>query len=110
MVLPIHLAGNRLRIRIDEQLVGIEAQPLLRTERAMDAIAVELPRLQAGHVAVPDEVGLLFYINAFGLFAAAAVKQAELYPLSFFRIEREVHPRSVPCGPLLIRTARKNFS
>ena len=76
----------------------------------MDAIAVELPRLQAGHVAVPDEVGLLFYINAFGLFAAAAVKEAELHPLSFFRIEREVHPRTVPCCPLLIRAAGKNLS
>src|SRR5258708_23609413 len=53
-VAPYEPSGELLRIRIDEELVGIEAQPALGLIGGMNAIAVELPLGYIAHVTVPD--------------------------------------------------------
>ena len=50
---PIHLACERLGIRIDHQLVRIEAQALVRLIRTVHAIAIELPGQNPLQIAVP---------------------------------------------------------
>ncbi len=48
------MIGEALCVGVDEQLVGVEAMPLLRLERPVGAVAVELSRTQARDIAVPD--------------------------------------------------------
>ena len=44
------------RVRVEQQLVGIEAVPFPGRVRSMDAVSVELARPQARNIAVPDFV------------------------------------------------------
>lgn len=42
-VRPIDIAGNRLRVRIDQNLGGVESEADLRLVQAVDTVAIELP-------------------------------------------------------------------
>ena len=75
---PGDLAGIFPGIGVEQQLVGVEAMPLLGLEAAMDAIAVALSGLHAGQVAVPDLVGVFRQGDAGDLGLPALVEQAEL--------------------------------
>ena len=86
-----------LRVRIDQQLRGVEAPPVSRVVRAVDAVAVPLPGPDAGQVAVPVERRPLVDVDA--LLAAVLVEQAELDALGVLREEREVRAAAVPVGP-----------
>src|SRR5947209_5388240 len=57
-VAPLDPASDRLGVRVDEQLRGIEAMSLLGPVRTVDAIAVVLPRANVREIAVPDLIGL----------------------------------------------------
>ena len=57
--LPAHATFDRLRVRIDQQLGGVEAVPALGRVRAVDAAAVALPGPDSRQVAVPVEGGAL---------------------------------------------------
>ena len=85
-LLPIDAAGNRLGIRVDEQLGGVEAQAARRFPGAMDAIAVELPRLQSRNVSMPDESGLFAQPDAASLATSAAVVETHFDLGRVFRI------------------------
>ena len=65
---PIRHAGDRLGVRIEQHLVGVEAMAFVRLVRSVDAVAVELPGPDVGQVDVPDHVGVLGQIDALGLF------------------------------------------
>src|SRR6185437_10387867 len=56
-----------LGVGLDEELVGIEALPLLRAVGSMGAIAVEESRLGLGKVAVPDLIRALAQLDALQL-------------------------------------------
>ncbi len=84
------------RVRIEQQLVGVEAMTLRRLVRAVYAIAVELPGREARHVAVPDEVGALAQREACVLAPAARVEQAQLDAFGVAREEREIDPGAIP--------------
>ena len=56
---PIHFARDGVRVRIDQQLGGIEAQALVRVVRPVHAVAVKLPRLYRRQIAMPDVRGPL---------------------------------------------------
>jgi hypothetical protein len=58
-VAPTEFADDRLRIRIEQQLVAIEAVAARRVVRPIAAVTVKLPRRDVGEVAVPDLVGVL---------------------------------------------------
>ena len=58
-VRPFELAGERFRIRVEQQLVRIEAMAGAGVVRAIGAIAVDLSDLGVGKIAVPDFVGAL---------------------------------------------------
>ncbi len=56
-VIPEQFAADRFRVGIKQDLVRIEAEPCAGMPRTVHAVAVELPRLGLGQVAVPDVVG-----------------------------------------------------
>src|SRR5436190_13696464 len=51
-VRPTNVASDRPGIRIEQDFVRVEAMPLLGLVRAVDSIAVELPRNDVGQVDV----------------------------------------------------------
>ena len=85
---------DRLRIRVDEQLVRVETVPARRVVRPVDAVAVALSRPDAGDVAVPVVRGVVGELDA--CLGAVLVEQAELDALGVLGEEREVRPFAVP--------------
>ena len=59
LVGPAHVAADRLGVRVEHDLVGIEAVPAGGLVRPVDAVAVELAGQDVGQVGVPDLVGVL---------------------------------------------------
>jgi len=53
---PPHIAANRLGIGVEHQLAGVKAVALLRLVRAVDPVAVELPREDLWQVHMLDLV------------------------------------------------------
>ena len=84
------------RVRVEEQLVRIEAMARVRLVRAVHAIAVELARAHLRQTAVPDEVGALAQREAAHLALAGLVEEAQLELLGVLRVDREIHSLAVP--------------
>ena len=94
---PVDGSVDRLRVRVDEQLRGVEplAAPSGRTP--MDAVAVALARTDAREVAVPVERRPLVELDA--LLAPVLVEETELDAVRVLGEEREVRSVAVPLGP-----------
>src|SRR4029079_1785453 len=104
-IAPRERADDRLRVRIEQQLLRIEAMALLRLIRTVHAIAVELAGPRFGQVAMPDLIGLLAQRDALQLAPPAIIEQAQLDAIRKLREQREVDPLAVPR-----RTLRKGFT
>src|SRR5512140_2592782 len=89
-VAPLELSGQAARVRIDHQLVRIEAMAFVRRVGAMDAIAVQQARSRFRQVAVPDLVGALAQRDALQLASSGGIEDAELHPLRELREQREI--------------------
>src|SRR6476659_6739713 len=63
-VRPIDIAGNRLRIRIDQDLGWVESEADFRLVQAVDTVAIELAWPYLRQVDVPDEISAFFDPNA----------------------------------------------
>ena len=55
---PAQRPADDAGVGIEHQLVGIEAMTGVRREGTVDAVAIELARLNVRQIAVPDHVGL----------------------------------------------------
>ena len=86
---PVHLAGECLRVRIDQQLVGIEAKAGLRLPWPLDAIAVSLARLDVANHAMPHERRALSQRHAVDL-VACLVEEANRDSGGVFRKQGKV--------------------
>ena len=106
-LVPAEFAGQRPGVRVDQQFVGIAAQSLGGMVNAVDAIAVLLPGLAAGQVAVPDGARVAGQVMA-GDGAAALVEQAQLDVLRDLGVDREVGAVLVRSGAEWSRAARLN--
>ena len=98
-LVPVDLAGGRLGVGVEQELVGVAAQALGRVPRAVDAVAVALARLDGRDVAVPD-VGVDLGDLELGLHERAGlvgvgVEEAELDALGDLAEEREVRAGAV---------------
>ena len=93
-VAPEDRALDRLRVRVDQQLGGVEAVTLLGRPGTVDAVAVALPGPDPRQVAVPVERRALRQLVA-GL-AIVLVEEAELDLLGVLGEEREVRALAVP--------------
>jgi hypothetical protein len=100
---PAQRAGVGARVRIEQQLVRIEAVAAVRLVRAVDAIAVERAGPDVGQVAVPDLVGELGQRDPLELLLAAGVEEADLDLRRVRREEREVDALAVPRRSARIR-------
>ena len=96
--IPLQLAVMRARVRIEQQLVRIEAMTGRRLVRPVHAIAVQRRRTDAGHVAVPDLVGVLGQLDPLQLAVARRVEQADLDLGGVGGEQAEVDPLAVPGG------------
>ena len=83
-------AGQPLRVRVDQKLVGIEAVALVGAIGALGAVAIELPRPQPRHVAVPDVAIALRQIEPAYLVLSVFGKQAQRHAARMFREYGEV--------------------
>ena len=110
-LVPPHVAVDRARVGIDEQLVGVEAMAALRLVGAVHAVAVALPGPQAGNVDVPDLVGLLGQHDPARLDVSLARPRRGTArpPVGVLGEEREVHALAVPRRAEGIGAARPDF-
>ena len=97
-----HVAGvvpdralDRLRVRVDQQLAGVEAVTLRRRVRPGDAEPVALARPDQRQVAVPVQRGPLGQVDAL-LVAVVGVEQAQLHAGRVLGEQREVRAAAVP--------------
>src|SRR5665648_215923 len=88
------LLARAARIGVEQQLVGVEAMAVARRVRPMHAVAVELARGEARHIAVPHLVGVLRQRDARRL-GAARVKQAKLHARRMSGEQGEVYAAPV---------------
>src|SRR5690606_29310977 len=51
---PAEIAQQLARIRVEQQLVWIEAMSLCNVPGTVDSISIHRPRLRSGQIAVPD--------------------------------------------------------
>ena len=109
-VRPIHLAGDRLCVRIDEQLRAVETHPALRIVRAVNAIAVKLSRLDIRKKNVPDLVCLLRQrdANVF-LRCVKTIEEAEIDRRGRLGKERKIYAVAQPRRSERIGIAQPNF-
>jgi hypothetical protein len=77
-IAPNEPSGQLPRIRIDEELVRVEAQSTLGLIGAMHPIAIELPRRHIAEIAMPDILGAFRERDALDLPPAMALEEAEL--------------------------------
>ena len=101
---PLERPADALGVGIEQQLVGIEAQPGVRIVRAVHAVAVQLPRSDLGQVQVPGPVGALADPDA-GLVLARGIEQAQLDGFRTLGEQREVDAATVPRGSTRKRQA-----
>ena len=95
-VAPDQPPGEPLGVRIEQELVGIEAVAVLGLIRAVNAVAIELPGRNVIEVAVPDVLAALGKFDALELAPALAVEQAKLDLLRVGGEQRKVGAPAVP--------------
>src|SRR5579871_1860503 len=72
---PIDHTMDRLRVGIDQKLIGVEPFAAFGLVGAVDAIPVELPEFYAGNVTVPDKPRTLADGDNLGHFGAAILEE-----------------------------------
>jgi hypothetical protein len=95
--IPVDRALDRLGIRVDQQLVGVEAPPLLRGPRPVHPVRVPPAGADLRQVAVPVERRPLGQRDA--RLVVVLVEEAELDVHGVLREQREVRPLAVPGRP-----------
>jgi hypothetical protein len=102
---PLQAADVGARVRVEEQLVGVEAVALGGRVGAVHAVAVHRARTDARDAAVPYLVAVFGQLDALDFGPALAVEQAHL-DLGGMRGEhREVDALPVPRGTARMRQA-----
>ena len=95
-VMPADLAMQRQCVRVEQQLVGVEAVPVTRLVGTMHPVAVELTGAHLGQIAMPDFMGVFRQRDAGDLAAPAVVEEAQLHLRRVRGEKSEVDPRTVP--------------
>ena len=85
-----------LSVRVEQQLVGIEAVSIPRLVRAMYAITIDSTRPRVGNVAVPDLVRVFRQLDALDLAPSIRTEETQLDLAGMRREDREVDPEPIP--------------
>src|SRR5206468_10702944 len=104
-VAPTHRPYDASRIRVEHELVPIEAMAFFGPIRTVNAIAVQESRPRFRQIAVPDPVGALGKRKALELAATARIEDGQLDGGGMRRMQREVNALAVPCCAERVRTA-----
>ena len=102
-ITPLHRPIDRPRIRIEQQLRGIEPMPRLRLPRPLHPIPIPQPRPPLRQIDMPHMIGLLLDGDPRLL---VPLEQTQLHPCRIFRKEGEVDPRPIPSSSQRIRPPR----
>src|SRR5205807_10544090 len=98
-VVPAQVAADGLGVGIEDHLVRIETMALFWFIRAVNTVAVQLPWLNVGEIAVPYLIGMFGKGNAvaFGR-RFVRVEQAQFHFGGMLGKQGEIHARAVPGG------------
>ncbi len=108
-IAPAQLAGNRPRIGVEQQLVGVEPVAGSGVVGAVHPVAVELAGARLGQITVPHLVGVFRERDA-GLFVLPrAVEQAQLHFVGVRREQRKIDPLPIPGRAERIGLARPHL-
>ena len=102
---PNQLTNMPFGIRVEQQLVSVEAVPGLGIPCTVHAVAVNGARPGIGQIAVPDLVGIFRQLDPLQLGTAFLVEQAQLHPGGIGGEQRKVDADTVPCGAKWVRQA-----
>ena len=99
-IVPTHIATNRFGIRIEHDLMRIEAMAPLGLVRSMHAISIELARFDVGQIAMPDHVGMLWQQEPVSfLLGLRRIEQTKLDLRGVLRKNCEVDTCPIPRRP-----------
>src|SRR5690606_12548389 len=98
LVRPLELPHQRFRVRIENELVRIEAMALRGLVRAVHAIGIDGAGARVGKVAVPDLIGVFGQDDALELALACGVEKTKLDFRRVRREQREIDAEAVPRG------------
>ena len=109
-IAPANVPANGPRVGFEHDLVRVESMPTFGVVRAVNPVAIQLSRKDAGNVAVPDEVRLLRKRDA-RRFARAVggIEQAQLHLACMLGKDGEVDAGAVPGCAERIRGPRPDF-
>ena len=106
-VVPADRPADRLGVRIDDDLVGVETVAGGRVVWSVDPVTVQLARPDVGKVAMPHHVGVFGQRNrAGGRDGVRSVEQTELDAGRVGRIDREIDAEPGPGRPERVRLTR----
>ena len=106
--LPVYGARSRLRVRVEQELVGVEVVAVCGVVWAVYPVAVELAGTRAEQVTVPHAIGALGQGDAAHLLARG-VEEAKIHLLGVLGEKREVHALAVPGRPKRIGLSGTEF-
>src|SRR5579863_4805690 len=97
--MPFQRADMGPRVRIEQQLVRVEAMTRVRLEGAIDPKAVEGAGSDVGDAPMKNLVGEFRQFEAFALALAVAVENADLDLGRMRRKNRKIGPLAIPGRP-----------
>ena len=89
-VMPLEAADQLAGIRIEQQLVGIEAMPVIRGIRSVGAQAIDQPGLRFRHEPVKHIAGAAWQVEARDFVLAGGIEQTQLDALGMMRPDRDI--------------------
>ena len=95
-IAPVDVAGDRFRVRVEQELVRIEAMTLFRAIGSIDAIPIEQPGPRFRQIAMPDQIIVFHERDALDFPPPLRIEDAELDFLRVLREQREIDAFSVP--------------
>jgi hypothetical protein len=104
-VAPDQPSGQPLGVRVDQELIRVETESLLRLVRPMHAIAIELSGRDIVQIAMPDIFAALGQRDAFQFALALVIEQAKLHLRRIGGKQREVGAPPIPCCAKRMRGA-----
>src|SRR5262245_59043275 len=107
-VAPLHCAGNRPGVRIEQQLGRIESMTFAGRVRPVHSIAVKLPGPCLRQVKMPNLMRLLGHGNS-TLALRLRVEETKLDLGRILGEQRKINPRAIPIRTEGVRFARPDF-
>ena len=107
-VMPLELADQLPGIGVEQQLVGIEAVPVVRRIRTMRAQAIDQSCLRLWQKSVKDIAGATGQVDALDFVLAERIEQTQLDALGMMRPDRDIDAIVLDMGAEFVGAAGLN--